>query len=252
MKRVVIIPTEKEQPTDMIVLEKVLKTISPQVDDILLVKNHRTEKKFGLSYTRIIPSNVIELFCKKNSMYMTASVVNVALDYIEKNYKEPIFLMTLGDDCITQRDYVKQMYERREEKIVYAPYISWVEYDYDVVQYIHFIGKRYPMYGSREDIPSLEYIQENLERVGDTIILNGVSGYIWEPKCGLREDTNFDGHWGYEDTDFKMQMLEKGYKIVICPTIRFWHIQTEYKRENRDVSAHKTPNRKRFHEKWGK
>ena len=96
----IIIPTEKESISDMFVLEKVLKAISPQVDDILLIKNHREEKKWGLAYSRMIPSNVTQLFSKKTDKYMIATVMKDAFDYIAKTYTKPIFLMTLGDDCI--------------------------------------------------------------------------------------------------------------------------------------------------------
>ena len=252
MKKVIIIPTEKEQPTDMIVMEKVLKSISPQVDDIILVKNHREEKKWGLGYSRIIPSNTIELHCKKTNPYMSSTIMNVALQYIEDNYKEPIFLMTLGDDCIPEKNYVSKMFDSAEEKTIYSPFISWIDYDYDLVQYIHISGLRYPKQGSDDIIPSLDYVMDNFNRLGSSLLLNGVTGYIWNPKCGIREDINYDGNWGYHDTDFKMHMLKEGYKIIPRRDIRFWHIQTEHKKENRETTAHKTPNRKYFEEKWTK
>jgi GT2 family glycosyltransferase len=250
MKKIVMIPTEKEGPQDMIILEQVLKSISPQVDTILLEKNHKVNRKFGLAYSKIIPSNVVELFYEKDKRYEKASVNNVGFQYIEDNYDEPVFLMTLGDDCIPEKNYVSKMFNGAEEKTIYSPFISWIDYDYDLVQYIHVAGLRYPKHGSIDIIPSLDYVMDNFNRLGSTLIINGVSGYIWDPKCGLREDPKYDGHWGYEDTDFKMQKIAAGYKIVPRPDIRFWHIQTKHKEGNRDSSAHNTPNRKYFEDKW--
>ncbi len=247
-----MIPTEKEGPQDMIVLEQVLKTISPQVDTILLEKNHKVNRKFGLAYSKIIPSNVVELFYKKNKRYEKASVNNVGFQYIEDNYDEPVFLMTLGDDCIPEKDYVSKMFENAEEKTIYSPSLSWVEYDYDTVQYIHFLHHTTVKSGGlMKEIDSIDYVMENFEELGKgSLIINGVSGYIWDPKCGLREDPKYDGHWGYEDTDFKLTQIAAGYKMVPRPDIRFWHIQTKHKKVNRDSSAHNTPNRKYFEEKW--
>ena len=255
MKKVIIIPTEKESISDMFVLEKVLKAISPQVDEILLIKNHREEKKWGLAYSRMIPSNVTQLFSKKTDKYMIATVMKEAFDYIAKTYTEPIFLMTLGDDCIPNLSYVKHLTKDLEENTIYAPSQSWLSYDNRMVDYIHYAHEAQSAsrhIGHTEDITSYEYVMERFDELGKTFLINGVSGYIWNPQCGIRPDEKYNGHWGYEDTDFKMQMIKEGYIVKHRPEARFWHIQTEHKRENRDVSAHETPNRKRFYEKWGK
>jgi hypothetical protein len=253
MKKVVIIPTEKESISDMFVLEKVLKSISPQVDDILLIKNHREEKKWGLAYSRVLPSNAIQLFSKKTDNYMIATVMKSAFDYIKDTYTEPIFLMTLGDDCIPNLSYVKSLTKDLTEKVIYAPSQSWLEYDTQLVDYIHYAHEAEIIsrhVGHVEDITSYEYVMERFNELGKTFLINGVSGYIWDPQCEIRPDEKYNGHWGYEDTDFKMQMLKAGYIVKHRPDARFWHIQTEHKKENRQPTAHDTPNRKYFKEKW--
>ena len=253
MKRVVIIPTEKERIDDMYILERVLRAISPQVDDILLIKNHKQEKNWGLAYSRVIPSNVIQLHCEKKEPYMVASVMKMGFDYIADNYDEPVFLMTLGDDCIPSLNYVETLMEHAKENIICSPSISYMDYDAREVDYVHYshLAQSLPRYiGHTEDVPSIQFVRDNWEDFGKTFIINGVSGYIWNPQNTIRPDESYNGNWGYEDSDFKLQKLDMGYSITHVLDARFWHIQTPHKKTNREPTAHKTPNRGIFKDKW--
>jgi len=252
IKKVIIIPTEKKDENDMFVLSSVLRMIFEQVDEIILIKNYAEDEDL-----KFVPAYTTQLFCKKDNEYMASSVRNKALEYIKEKYNEPISITFLDDDCLLGGNYFNKIHENLKEKTIHGPFMANVKYEEDLKKFMLMGGDvdqvTPPSVKGQEDvISSLEYVIESLEKIDDRLTsLSCVGTFIWDPQCDSRFDEIYNGHWGYEDTDFQIQMLSLGYKIVPRPDVIFWHVNTYHKQENRAPDTHlKTPNRAIFYSKW--
>ncbi len=60
--------------------------------------------------------------------------------------------------------------------------------------------------------------------------------------------------YGYEDVDFCLKLLKKGYKNIYCPKSLLFHYEfgTQESDKNKEVKKRRMNNRELFREKWGK
>lgn len=60
--------------------------------------------------------------------------------------------------------------------------------------------------------------------------------------------------YGYEDVDFCLKLLKKGYRNIYCPKALLFHYEfgTQESNKNKEVKRRRLNNRELFREKWGK
>ena len=69
--------------------------------------------------------------------------------------------------------------------------------------------------------------------------MNSLLGWLWHKEdWDLQYDENYNGSWGLKDTDFALQLINRGYKIIPMYNVRTWHINTGWKSENHTPISH--------------
>jgi len=246
--RVLIIPTHKTDKKDREVLIEVLKQLDNQkemFDEVILVKNY--EKNTIIGHHCITP--VTELFFKKTEEYQLSSTINFGLDYVTKRYSgsDKIFIGIIGDDCIMEKTLLENVLSLSTpySKVVYNPRVVQTEYSKEF-KLPNEHGHGCPI--------TLNKVETALN---PRYHVNAILFWLWhKDDWGARYDSNFDGEWGLEDTDFALQLIHRGYAII-PNNKRVWHIDIGWTKDlhKHIPHAHKiqhNPNWKYLKEKWTK
>lgn len=100
--------------------------------------------------------------------------------------------------------------------------------------------------GSNEPFDSKSNIEKDKAAVTAAAILVEKDKY-WQVN-GMDESYNY----GYEDVDFCLKLLKKGYRNVYCPKALLFHYEfgTQEKNKSREVKKRRLKNRKLFAKKW--
>ena len=236
--------TDKTEPRSLAILENaVWRLLAQSVDEIVLVQNHK-KKPEPHEFTT-------SLYLEKSGEYMVATCGNLALDYLEEKYRRDFVLLTLADDILVSGNYVDAMTSGLDEGIVRVPcgqFLTWpVREDFE--------DNFEAGFALEEPLKDLRSVTENLHRIGDGIYLSGFFSVRWIPALrGTRYDENYNGHWGYEDSDFMLQLMEKGCELHPCTGGVGWHISTAALSHDSHLPHHwkvrNNPNFHYFNEKW--
>ena len=246
--RVLIIPTHKTDKKDREVLIEVLKQLDNQkemFDEVVLIKNY--EKNTIIGHHCITP--VTEIFFKKTEEYQLSSTINFGLDYIIKKYFEfdKIFIGIIGDDCIMESFLLGNVIalSTKNSKVVFNPRVVQTEYSTD------FARPNVEGHGCPITLTSVE------KAVNPRYHVNAILFWLWHKEdWGARYDSNFDGEWGLEDTDFALQLIHRGY-VIVPNKNRVWHIDVGWSKHLHQHIPHAqkiqhNPNWKYLKEKWDK
>ena len=287
MKKVVLIPTEKTGKTNIRILEFVLDSIynqSSQIDEIIIVKNYTRNQKLQLNNNTQSKNKITELFLEKKLKYEAASVLNVGLEFIYKKFHadKKINLIKIDDDCVLEKNYVKKMNPRNELEINTLTGQLWVrvhenktlnntktkkEYFIDKIKkvishpiksvktIINILKRKY------ETLFNIRDVKLRIDNVQDSLIpdnrAGGLISFIWDMKRmpDLRHDENYDGNWGFEDSDLMANLVSKGYYYNKIDNIYVKHYKTDWKKELHDPETANlkyvdNPNEKYFINKW--
>ena len=284
MQKIVIIPTEKTGEDDFEILNQVIQSLNHQTlkpDLIIIVKNHKEGIQFNINDKIESKIQIIELEKSKDKKYEAASVRNKALEYISSNIdEEKLCLYFLDDDCIVGKNYTKNLFPKRENEIRTVSPLVRVNYlkekdkaklvqRYEktirerATQTIKYYAKLILQSITKKElfISQIHFIEQSLKRGRRAL---GIISVILDMELIriLRYDENYDGNWGLEDSDFVMQIMEKGYYLTILHYLRVFHVHTEWKDKSRIISKDgysqknfeervtKNPNEKYYYEKW--
>lgn len=244
MPKVVLIPTDKEGGKDRHLLDQVISRLLSQVDEIVLVCNY-TRHGFE-SITNTYPVTILSKV--KTEDYQLASTLNVGLEYIAKKYSEGVYLIILGDDCIPSKTYVKDLQDVSERPMSVA---NGRVHRINITE-THKIDKVSTPH-SGDGINHI--VTEVNHALHPTNHVNALIGFEWQPEdMDMRYDEHYDGYWGLEDSDFVLQLLERGY-VVVPSNAHCWHVNTGIRPENHVPMSHEqrlenNPNWAYFKEKW--
>ena len=245
MKTVVAICTEKTTSADIDILDTVINRSRQQgADEIIVVENYPQPLRKH--------NDVTYLHVKKQNAYELCRCANTALDYLEQQYLQDFTLFCAADDWIPAGDYMDKMRRNLARAHIHHPSGHYIRLPLDRNYESNFV----PDCRLRCSVPSLEFMIDHLESIGDDLILGGIIAFIFDERArGLRFDSAYDGAWGYEDTDYILQLLAAGYRVIPVPDAHLWIVTSSWKCQNHQTCNHRlnisdNKNALYFQRKW--
>jgi hypothetical protein len=230
--RLLIIPTEKRLPNDVQILKRVLKSCDEQIepfDEVILIKNydHYHQEIFGGN----IRTPLTELNFIKSNKYQMCSVINTGFDYVRKKYSsyDGVFMTIMGDDCVMEKNFFSTVisYSDEKHKAAFQPRIIHTN---------HTPKLDLPNVKGHGIVRILADVKTAIQPVNH---VNSLLGWYWhKDDWDIYYDENFNGSWGLKDTDYGLQLIHRGYKIIPMYDVRVWHINAGWKSENHVPISH--------------
>ncbi len=174
-------------------------------------KNPMEIIKQNFPHVDVLCNSKNEGFCKGN---------NIGIQYSLERGADYVWL--LNNDCEIEADTLTQIVKEAES----SPEIGLVSPN------VHYFDqkKRIQFTGSYIDISTFEIYYPKIKESADAIFQTGPNVILWGTALLIKKDVieniglleeKFFAYW--EDTDYSLRSLKRGYRNVVCNTARIYH-----------------------------